>query len=130
MPLLEDLKAWLEKVKARSLPKSGLMEAVNYTLNQWNALCRPHHQRQLGYRQQQGGAGGEALRDRGRTCLLFVSDRGGKALAILTGFTETCKKFGINPWQYLKDTLDRLPVTSREDLHFLPPSCQPVHQPA
>ena len=38
VPLLGDLKAWLEKVKARSLPKSRLMKAVNYTLNQWDAL--------------------------------------------------------------------------------------------
>lgn len=33
VPLLGDLKAWLEKVKARFLPKSRRMEAVNYTLN-------------------------------------------------------------------------------------------------
>ena len=38
VPLLENLKAWLDKVKARSLPKSRLMEAVNYALNQWDAL--------------------------------------------------------------------------------------------
>ena len=37
-PHLENLKAWLEKVKANSLPKSRLTEAVSYTLNQWDAL--------------------------------------------------------------------------------------------
>ena len=50
-------------------------------------------------------------------------------MAILASFTETCKKFRINPWQYLKDTLDCLPVTPREDLYTLLPSCQPVAQP-
>ena len=89
-----------------------------------------HHQRRLRDRQQHGGAGGEALRDREENWLFFGSDRGGRALAILASFTETCKKFGINPWQYLKDTLDRLPVTPREDLHTLLPSCQPVPQSA
>jgi len=37
VPLLEALKAWSEKVKVSSLLKSRLMEAVNYTLNQWDA---------------------------------------------------------------------------------------------
>ena len=32
------IKMMKEKVKAKSLPKSRLMEAVNYTLNQWDAL--------------------------------------------------------------------------------------------
>ena len=43
--------------------------------------------------------------------LFFGSDLGERALAILASFTETCKKFSINTWQYLKDTFDRLPVT-------------------
>ena len=72
-----------------------------------------------------------AALEKGHTIWLFFgSDRGGRALAILASFTETCKKFGINPWQYLKNTLDRLPVTPREDLHTLLPSCQPVPQSA
>jgi hypothetical protein len=29
--------------------------------------------------------------------LFFGSDRGGKAMAILASFTETCKKFASNP---------------------------------
>ena len=51
-----------------------------------------------------------AALEKGHTIWLFFgSDRGGRALAILASFSETCKKFGINPWQYLKDTLDRSP---------------------
>jgi len=87
-----------------------------------------HHQRRLRHRQQHGGAGVEALRHREENWLFFRSDRGGRALAIFASFTETCKKFSINPWQYLKDTLERLPVTPRESLHTLRLSCKLVNQ--
>jgi len=46
-------------------------------------------------------------------------------LAILASFIETRKKLRINPRQYLKDTLDRLTVTPRKDLHTMLPSCHP-----
>ena len=62
--------------------------------------------------------------------MFFGSDRGGKALAILASFTETCKKFAINPRQYLKDILECLPVTSNQGLYTLLPFCHPVLQSA
>jgi hypothetical protein len=62
--------------------------------------------------------------------LFFGSDRGGKALAILANFTETCKKFAINPRQYLKDILECLPVTSNQGLYTLLLFCLAVLQSA
>ena len=41
--------------------------------------------------------------------LFWGSDRGGKTAAILTSFTATCKRHGIDPWSYLSDVLTRLP---------------------
>ena len=130
VPLLENLKGWLEKVKAKSLPKSRLMEAVNYTLNQWDALVAYTTNGDCAIDNNTAERAVKPFAIGRKNWLFFGSDRGGRALAILASFTETCKKFGINPWQYLKNTLDRLPVTPREDLHTLLPSCQPVPQSA
>jgi transposase len=42
--------------------------------------------------------------------LFYGSETGGHTAAVLTSFTATCKRLGINPWLYLKDVLTRLPV--------------------
>ena len=40
VPILERLRAELDRLSAKLLPKSGLAQAVTYALNQWQALCR------------------------------------------------------------------------------------------
>jgi transposase len=40
VPILERLRAELDRLAARLLPKSALAQAVSYALNQWQALCR------------------------------------------------------------------------------------------
>lgn len=37
-PLLKELHSWLMQIKDKVLPKSKLMEAIRYTLNQWTYL--------------------------------------------------------------------------------------------
>ena len=38
VPCLQELKSWLEKQRVEVLPKSPMAEAINYSLNQWEAL--------------------------------------------------------------------------------------------
>ena len=38
MPLLTSLREWLVKQKEDVLPKSPITAAINYVLNQWQAL--------------------------------------------------------------------------------------------
>src|SRR5690606_11119086 len=42
VPILAKFKAWLdaERDNRKIIPKSPLRAAFNYTLNQWDALCR------------------------------------------------------------------------------------------
>ena len=40
MPILDAFHKWLEEERPKVLPKSKLAEAINYALNQWQALCR------------------------------------------------------------------------------------------
>jgi len=54
--------------------------------------------------------------------LFFGSDDGGRRLAILSSFTETCRQFGVNPWTWLKETLEHLPGTPADQLAALLPT--------
>ena len=84
------------------------MEAVNYTLNQWDALVAYTTNGDCAIDNNTAERAVKPFAIGRKNWLFFGSDRGGRALAILASFTETCKKFSINPWQYMKDTLDRL----------------------
>jgi hypothetical protein len=57
-----------------------------------------------------------------RTWLFYGSETGGHTAAVLTSFTATCKRLGINSWLYLKDVLTRLPACPPEQLPMLLPN--------
>ena len=49
------------------------------------------------------------------------SDRGGVAAAVIYSLIETCKLNKINPYDYLRDVLARLPNTLNRDIQSLFP---------
>ena len=53
------------------------------------------------------------------------SERGGKALATLFTLIETAKLNGLNPREWLVDTLQRLPALPNNRLHELLPCVPP-----
>ena len=40
MPILAEIKTWLDRERDVVLPRSPMAQAITYTLNQWDALCR------------------------------------------------------------------------------------------
>jgi hypothetical protein len=59
----------------------------------------------------------------GKKNWLFVGDEGaGDRSAILYTVVESCRRRGIDPLEYLRDVLDRLPSTLDKDLDALTPS--------
>jgi transposase len=121
VPLLESLHKWLLAQKPLVLPKSPVAAAINYLLNQWEALNRYttdgdlHIDNNISERTLK-------LIGLGRRNWLFVgSDAGGKTAAVLFSFTATCKHLGINAFAYLRDVLERLPTHPVELLEELLP---------
>jgi hypothetical protein len=49
------------------------------------------------------------------------SETGGRTAAILTSFTATCLRLGINPWLYLKDVPASIRTCPAEQLPTLLP---------
>ena len=110
VPLLESFRVWLLTQKDAVLPKSPIAAAINYTLNQWEALNRYttdgdlHIDNNISERTLK-------LIGIGRNNWLFLgSDNGGKTAAVLFSFTATCKHLGIDTFAYLRDVLTRLPT--------------------
>lgn len=120
-PRLTSFRHWLEEQRAVVLPKSPLMEAVGYALNQWAALVRYTTQ---GYLAIDNNAAERALRAVAvgrKNYLFFGSDGGGTTAAVLYTFVQSCQRLGIEPWRYLRDVLERLPSWPAERLPELLP---------
>jgi transposase len=129
VPLLTSLRQWLLVQKAEVLPKSPMAAAVNYVLNQWQALNRYtsdgdlHIDNNLAERTLK-------LIGMGRRNWLFVgSDQGGQTAAVLFSFTATCKHLGIDTFAYLRDLFQRLPTHPADRLvELLPHHWQAARQ--
>jgi hypothetical protein len=121
VPLLTSLRQWLLAQREEVLPKSPIATAINYTFNQWQALCRYtsdgdlHIDNNISERMLK-------LIGIGRDNWLFLgSDQGGKTAAVLYSFTASCKHLKIDTFAYLRDVFERLPTHPAERLEELLP---------
>ncbi|MCI0559748.1 MAG: transposase, partial [Nitrososphaera sp.] len=119
-PLIDDFKIWLDQQNIEAAPTS-LADAVRYTLNRWPALCQflNHGFLKVHNNDSENGLRPVVL---GRKNFLFAgSAAGGQTAAILTTFVQTCLRLDIEPFEYLKDVLTRLPGTPISQIdQFLP----------
>jgi hypothetical protein len=121
LPRLESFRKWLLKQREHALPKSPFGQAVEYTLNNWDALCRYTEDGDLSI---DNNPAERALRPVvvGRKNWLFVgSERGGNTAAILYSIVMTCKRHNIDPFRYIREVLTRLPDHSMPHLEDLLP---------
>jgi transposase len=121
VPLLQSFHKWLLAQKVQVLPKSPTAKAINYVLNQWEALNRYttdgdlHIDNNLSERTLK-------LIGIGRLNWLFIgSDKGGRTAAVYYSFTATCKLLDIDSFAYLRDIFERLPSHPPERLEELLP---------
>jgi len=112
LPRLAQFKAWLEIQHVSEgggvLPKSPMGMAITYALNQWDALCVYVSDGDLAI---DNNAGENALRRIGvgrKNWLFCGSDTGGATAAILFSLIATCDRHKVNPFEYLRDVLERI----------------------
>lgn len=129
-PLVRSLGEWLEQLRAKVLPKSPLGQAIGYAQNQWQAL---NVYLTDGNLRIDNNVAENALRGTAvgrKNWLFWGSETGGRTAAVLTSFTATCKRHGINPWLYLKELLTRLPACPPDQLPTLLPDTWAAAQAA
>ena len=108
-PLLEDLKTWLDKNKDKVLKDSLTSKAIHYTLNQWDKLVRYIDD---GSTPISNILAENAIRPFcvGRRNWLFSdTPKGAKASALYYSLIETAKANGLEPYDYLRGILAKLP---------------------
>ena len=107
-PVIADIKKWCDETRAKEPPKSGLIGAVGYVLNQWIALTRFLEDGALPI---DNTLVERALRgvSQGRKNFLFAgSDTGAMRAAIIYTITATCRLQGVEPLAYVEDVLKKI----------------------
>ncbi|MGI9214654.1 MAG: IS66 family transposase, partial [Gammaproteobacteria bacterium] len=107
-PLLKEIYKWLKKIKNQVPPKSKLMEAINYTLNQWKYLIvyLKHGQAEIDNNWIENKNRPVAL---GRRNWLFMgNNESGKINALWFTFVESALINNLNPRIYIHYLLTQI----------------------
>ena len=127
-PVLQKLKAWLDKAHPQVTPQSALGKAVGYLASNWSKLIR---YTEAGHLPIDNNPAERAIRPFviGRKNWLFSdTPKGAHASALIYSLIETAKANGQEPYAWLRHVLERLPLaTTAEDYEaLLPWRCGPV----
>ena len=118
---MNELYDWAEKEQYKMLPKSPIGKAIGYFLNQWKKLNRVL---EAGYLELDNNQIENKIRPLalGRKNYLFAGNHNaGQNIAMMYSFFATCKEHNVNPYDWLKDVLERVPDTKITDLEKLLP---------
>ena len=105
LPLLDDLKLWLETTRTRLLGRSDITSAIRYALSRWAALVRYARDGTIAI---DNNPVERAMRPvaLGRKNWLFAgSDAGGERAAAIYSLIGTAKLNGLDPEAYLRHVI-------------------------
>ena len=120
-PILEDIKTYLEREQPAVLPKSPEGTAISYTLSNWDALVRYCNDGDLEIDNNGAERSLRGIAVGRRNWTFLGSDNGGRTAAILTSITTTCKRLGVDPFEYLRDVFQRISTHPQNNLDDLLP---------
>jgi transposase len=121
LPVLQELEKWMKEQLPDVLPKSSIGQAIAYTLGLWPRLTRytQHGQVEIDNNLVENSIRPVAL---GRKNYMFAgSHEAAQQAAMIYSFLGTCKINNIEPYGWLKNTLQRLPDHSIQKLDELLP---------
>ena len=120
-PILDAFKMWLDAESLVVLPRAPIAEAIGYTRNQWDALCRFLEDARL--KLDNNSAERQLRRVAvGRKNWLFAgSEEGAERGCVLYSLVASCKLIGVNPFDYLRDVLVRIGDHPARDVLALSP---------
>ena len=124
LPLFRTFKDWLDDQCVYVTPKSPIGKAFTYAQNQWSTLTPLFQDGRLliDNNHIENKIRPLAL---GRKNYLFAGGHeAAQRAAMMYSFMASCKEHGINPYEWLKDTLDCIPDTKLWQLHDLLPGPQ------
>ena len=116
------LRQRIEKLGLAALPESALGKACGYALGQWSRLQTylADGRVEIDNNWCENGIRPITL---GRKNWLFIgAEHAGPYSAVCMSLMETCRRLGINPFDYLRDILTRLPDHSAHKVAELTPA--------
>jgi transposase len=108
VPVLHALRTWMQQAYAEVLPKSAIGKALAYSLQRWDGLSlyATNGMLNIDNNPVENSIRPVAL---GRKNYLFAgSHAAAERGAIFYSLFATCKVHGVNPYNWLKDVLDKL----------------------
>jgi len=121
VPILEDIRTYLMREQSAVLPKSAEGTAISYTLSNWNALNRYCEDGDLEIDNNGAERSLRGIAVGRRNWTFLGSDNGGRTAAVLTSLTTTCKRLGVDPFEYLRDIFQRISTHPQSNLDDLLP---------
>jgi len=122
-PILAAFKPRLEQLLPGCLPQSPLGKAIRYALAEWEPLTR---YLQDGRLEIDNNLTENAIRPSavGKKNWLFIGHpEAGWRSAVIYSVIVSCRRRGIDPWEYVRDVLARLPGMKQSELPTLLPRC-------
>jgi transposase len=121
LPILEDIKSYMEREQPAVLPKSPEGTAIAYTLSNWEALVRYCNDGDLEIDNNGAERSLRGIAVGRRNWTFLGSDNGGRTAAILTSITATCKRLRVDPFEYLRDVFQNISTYPQNNLDNLLP---------
>ena len=121
-PVLERLRRAMERVRQGTLPQGLLGQAIDYALKRWEALTRYVSEGTL---EIDNNLIENAIRPSavGKKNWLFIGHpEAGERSAVIYTLLGSCRRHGINPFDYLADLFTRLPAAKITEIHQFTPA--------
>ena len=121
LPILNEMGKWLSKEIKTTLPKSPIGKAMLYSQDRWDALSAYLYDGMLAI---DNNLVENAIRPvaLGRKNYLFAgSHQAAGRAAMIYSFFAICKKHEVNPYQWLKHTLENIMSINHKNIRSLYP---------
>src|SRR5690349_10684028 len=110
-PRVEALKVYLEEQLARVSGKMPVAKAIRYMLRHWTGLCVFLTDGRVELDTNTIERLHRVVATTRKNALFAGSDSGARSWAIFTSLIQSARMSGLNPFEYLKDVLERIVST-------------------
>jgi len=107
-PLVNRFGVWLDEQRARVSPRSRLGEKLTYIANQWNGLLVFLHDGRVEMDTNFVENRIRPIKLTQKNALFAGHDEGARAWGRIASLIETCKMNGVEPYAWLKSTLEKI----------------------
>jgi transposase len=115
-PIVAALRDRLDRWKLELIPKHPMADAVNYALNQWQAMTIFLADASVPLDNNLSEREMKRVVINRKNSLFVGNERGGRTMAILSSLTSTCRRLGIDSQLYLTQLITNLPVLKQDEL--------------